>query len=92
MSTTDITRLHETIGQLRACVGTLRGRLGDSAGVRRLYNDLDRLDIDANEVAGPRHAAYEVPEQERVRISDAPYDPNLWVDADDEGVGGSKNG
>ncbi|WP_031466128.1 hypothetical protein [Sciscionella sediminilitoris] len=90
MSSTDITRLHETIGQLRACVGSLRSQLGDSPGVRRLYNDLERLDIDASEVAGPRGRVRPVPEQERVRISDTPYDPDLWADADDEGVGGSR--
>lgn len=87
MTSGDATRLHQTIGQLRQCVGSLRNQLGDSVGVRRLYNDLERLDMDATELTGHKDA---VPVQERVRISDEPYDSTLWADADDEGVGGSR--
>lgn len=90
MSSEEITRLHQTIAQLRQCVGGLRTQFGDSAAVRRLYNDLERLDIDASELTGRGAQGGAVPEHERVRISDTPYDPNLWADADDEGVGGSR--
>ncbi len=91
MSTPEIVQLHEAIGQLRRCVGSLRSHYGDSAGVRRLSNDIERLDIDAEEVTGqrtpiPRQAAAMT--GDRVVISDTPYDPDLWRGADDEGVGG----
>lgn len=89
MSTTELTELRRTIGQLRQCVGALRSRYGDAAAVRRLVNDVERLDIDATELDSP------IPVQPKsvdpaqvVKIPDGPYDPALWQGADDEGVGG----
>ncbi|MGH3517843.1 MAG: hypothetical protein ACRDQ7_10600 [Haloechinothrix sp.] len=90
MATTEIAELRRTIGQLRQCIGTLRSRYGDVPAVRRLVNDLDRLDIDADEFEG----APPVPVQAKpdrsdvVVVPDTPYDPSLWAGADDEGVGG----
>jgi len=89
MSTTELSELRRTIGQLRQCVGALRSRYGDAAAVRRLANDVDRLDIDAGDLEAP------IPVQPKpldpaqvVKIPDDPYDPALWHGADDEGVGG----
>ncbi|RZS38983.1 hypothetical protein EV193_104194 [Herbihabitans rhizosphaerae] len=90
MSTTEITELQRTIGQLRRCVGALRSRYGDVAAVQRLANDVERLGIDADDLGAqpttpaPRAQAAE----EVVVVPDTPYDPDLWRDADDEGVGG----
>ncbi|MDQ3404115.1 MAG: hypothetical protein M3548_12060 [Actinomycetota bacterium] len=92
MSSTEISELQRTIGQLRHCVGTLRARYGDIPAVRRLANDIERLDIDAADFTDaptapkPRHPS--AIEGEVVVISDTPYDPALWHGADDEGVGG----
>ncbi|RLK61529.1 MULTISPECIES: hypothetical protein [Actinokineospora] len=90
MSSTEISELQRTIGQLRQCVGALRARYGDVPAVRRLANDLERIDIDvadfttAPSTPVPRRAeAAEV-----VVVPDTPYDPALWHGADDEGVGG----
>jgi hypothetical protein len=89
MSTSEFAELRRTIGQLRQCVGALRSRYGDASAVRRLVNDVDRLDIDAGDLDSP------VPAEPRpvspgqvVKIPDGPYDPSLWQGADDEGVGG----
>ena len=89
MSTTELSELRRTIGQLRQCVGALRSRYGDAAPVRRLVNDLDRLDIDVTDFESP------IPTQPKavdpaqvVKVPDTPYDPSLWRGADDEGVGG----
>lgn len=89
MSTTEITELRRTVGQLRQCVGALRSRYGDASAVRRLLNDVERLDIDVAEFDTP------IPAQPKprtpddvVKIPDTPYDPALWRGADDEGVGG----
>ncbi|GAB3722821.1 hypothetical protein GCM10027598_38020 [Amycolatopsis oliviviridis] len=91
MSTTEIAELRRAIGQLRQCVGALRSRYGDASAVRRLANDVERLDIDATDLDTTPHA---VPAQakaaERVPVPDTPYDPALWHGADDEGVGGYK--
>lgn len=89
MSTTEITELRRTLGQLRQCVGALRSRYGDASAVRRLLNDVDRLDIDLDDFDGPVPAPPKPRDQEQVvKIPDDPYDPALWRGADDEGVGG----
>ncbi|NKQ52927.1 hypothetical protein HFP15_08545 [Amycolatopsis sp. K13G38] len=89
MSTTELSELRRTIGQLRQCVGALRSRYGDAAAVRRLANDVDRLDIDAGDLDSPIPAQPKaVDPAQVVKIPDAPYDPSLWQGADDEGVGG----
>lgn len=94
MPTTEISELRRTIGQLRQCVGALRTRYGDATAVQRLANDVERLDIDAGDLA----AATPVPQQaaadrsEVVPVPDTPYDPSLWEGADDEGVGGYQRG
>ncbi|MFD8500677.1 hypothetical protein [Amycolatopsis sp. NPDC059657] len=91
MSTTEIAELRRTIGQLRQCVGTLRARYGDASAVRRLANDVERLDIDAADMDSCEPS---VPTQgkseERIKVPDTPYDASLWHGADDEGVGGYK--
>jgi hypothetical protein len=92
MGSAELGSLSRAIGQLRQCVEELRSRYGDSPDVRRLVNDVDRLDIDAADLAGrptppkPRDAPGGKPEV--VVVPDTPYDPALWFGADDEGVGG----
>jgi hypothetical protein len=89
MSTTELAELRRTLGQLRQCVGALRSRYGDSSAVRRLANDLDRLDIDAGDLETPIPVQPKpIDRSEVVKIPDGPYDPSLWQGADDEGVGG----
>ncbi|GAA4838916.1 hypothetical protein [Saccharopolyspora rosea] len=89
--TTELTELQRVLGQLRSSVGALRARYGDAPAVRRIRNDVERLDIDVAELSGA------LPDQRRgartagedvVIVPDTPYDPSLWRDADDEGVGG----
>jgi hypothetical protein len=92
MTSTEIVELRRALGQLRQCVGSLRGRYGDVAAVQRLANDIERMDIDATELIdidsppAPRRAP--LVEREVVVVPDTPYDSSLWQDADDEGLGG----
>jgi hypothetical protein len=88
MSSTEYTELQRTIGQLRQCVGALRARYGDVPAVRRLANDVDRLDIDASELVRPVATPAPRQAEDVVVVPDTPYDPALWQGADDEGVGG----
>lgn len=90
MSTGEIAALRRAIGELRQCVGALRSCYGDAAAVRRLANDVERLDIDAAEFGGTTQTpAPRAPiHQQIVVIPDTPYDPELWRGADDEGIGG----
>ena len=90
-TTTEIAELRRTIGQLRQCVGALRSHYGDASVVRRLANDVERLDIDSSDLEGhPLAVPAQAQAAERVPVPDTPYDPALWSGADDEGVGGYK--
>ncbi|GAA4613195.1 hypothetical protein [Saccharopolyspora hordei] len=90
---TELAELQRVLGQLRSSVGVLRARYGDAPAVRRLHNDVERLDIDVAELASA------LPAQRRgtevagdvVVVPDTPYDPSLWRDADDEGLGGHRS-
>ncbi|WP_298181902.1 hypothetical protein [Saccharomonospora sp.] len=90
MSSAEMTELRRAIGQLRQCVGALRTRYGEPPAVRRIINDVDRLDIDVAELAqlSPLSTRGDGKPVDVVKISDTPYDPALWKGADDEGVGG----
>ncbi|WP_188985088.1 hypothetical protein [Saccharopolyspora thermophila] len=89
-TTTELAELHRVLGQLRSCVSTLRSRYGDPPCVQRISNDVDRLDIDVAELSNvlpaPRRSAET--RDDVVIVPDTPYDPALWRDADDEGLGG----
>jgi len=90
MSTSELQELQRTVAHLRQCVGSLRSRYGDAAAVRRLSNDLERLDIDIHDFAErpPREVFNSL--GERIPIPDTPYDDSLFrgTDTDDEGLGG----
>jgi hypothetical protein len=91
MSSTEMTELRRTIGQLRQCVRALRARYGEAPAVSRLANDVERLDIDAGELAQTPPVPAQpgpVDRSDVVKVPDTPYDPALWEGADDEGVGG----
>ena len=89
-TTTELAELQRALGQLRSSVGALRSRYGDVSAVRRITNDVERLDIDVAELTSlpvPRTST-EQTAAETVIVPDTPYDPALWRDADDEGLGG----
>ncbi|MCP2236282.1 hypothetical protein [Prauserella halophila] len=94
MSTTEMSELRSTISRLKQCVGALRSRYGEVPAVHRLANDVERLDIDAVElgdtsgVPAQGRGAPPIDRSEIVPVPDTPYDPAMWHDADDEGVGG----
>ena len=91
MTTTEIAALKRSIGQLRQCLGALRTQYGHAPALRRLANDVDRLDIDADELAGTPPApvrAGQAGKEGVIPVPDTPYDDSLWSEADDEGVGG----
>jgi len=83
-------RLHRVVEELRSAVASLHGKYGDVPEVRRLRNDLERLELDVHDVgsllmSGPLAS----PATELSPLTDEPYDPAMWAeDADDEGLGG----
>jgi hypothetical protein len=87
MTSAEFTDLRRSIEQLRQSVSVVHSAFGDTPGVRRLVNDLERLEIDASELASvepPRHE--NVPEH--VVVPDTPLDESMFEGADDEGLGG----
>ncbi|TQM83737.1 hypothetical protein FHX81_6164 [Saccharothrix saharensis] len=88
MSHQDVSALRALIEQAQAHVESLRRASRDHPGVRRLVNDLDRLAIDVDEVAGTAVVPAPTPPAEPVPVPDTPYAPDFWHGADDEGVGG----
>jgi hypothetical protein len=90
MSMIEIAELRRAIGQVKQCVGELRARYGDIPAVRRLVNDVERMDIDAadfsTEAGTPSPRRPPVSEHEVVVVPDTPYDREMWRGADDEYV------
>ncbi|ORB72817.1 hypothetical protein [Mycobacterium scrofulaceum] len=92
-TTTELAELHDLIGGLRRCVGSLKSRYGDSPAMRRIVIDADRilsdvemLDTDVSELDLSRATVQQ--SGEKVVIPDTQYDSEFWRDVDDEGVGG----
>jgi hypothetical protein len=52
-----------------------------------LLNDVERLEIDADELDQGRKAASQQT-GEKIPVPDTQYDTDFWRDVDDEGVGG----
>ncbi|MGZ4578440.1 MAG: hypothetical protein ACXVX1_12125 [Mycobacterium sp.] len=91
--TTELAELHDLIGGLRRCVGSLKTRYGDSPAMRRIVIDADRilsdvelLDTDMSELDLARATVQQ--SAEKIVIPDTQYDSEFWRDVDDEGVGG----
>ena len=91
-STTEFAELHEAIGGLRRRVTSLASQYGDSPTMRRIVNDIDRLDIDIDELELTRGSSPRRHSQEKIAIPDTEYGRDFWQDVDDEGVGGHSRG
>ncbi len=92
-TTTELADVQRALEQLRARLEQLRARYGDLAAVRRIANDVERLDIDLADVPGevpaPRQSSQPA-RDDTVLVPDTPYDPSLWRGVDDEGLGGQQ--
>jgi hypothetical protein len=87
VTTTEFATLRRTIEQLRHSVAGVRDAFGDAPEVRRLMNDLERLEIDAGELASAIPLSGAAPDP--VVVPDTPLDSSMWSDdSDDEGIGG----
>ena len=89
--TAEFTTLRRSVEQLRASVAGVRHAFGDAPEVRRLVNDLERLEIDMGELASAHpdtETSAPVVLPEHVIVPDTPDDDAMWRDADDEGIGG----
>jgi len=94
-TTTELSELHELIGNMRRCIGALAAKYGDSPATRRiandaerLINDIDRLDIDTEELEFSRGIKHQSPAAEKIVIPEHDYSSDFWHDVHDGGVAG----
>ncbi|CAL9560430.1 hypothetical protein SUDANB108_04651 [Streptomyces sp. enrichment culture] len=84
----DLTSVQRCLDDLLRSLGRLEKQLGTGGlEVRRVRADANHLreSLALLREAAASQAAPKRPEL--VTISDAPYDPSLWIDSDDEGLG-----
>jgi hypothetical protein len=90
--TSELSTLHRTMDELGSVVGSVRTRYGDIPAVRRIVGDLERMALDVADLDAlqppAEPASAEPPRPALQPIDDRPLDSSLWVDADDEGIGG----
>lgn len=87
MQVAELQSLYRAVDQVRAGVADVRRRYGDIPAVQRLVGDVDRLNLDVHELDTiPARTQAPVPTIEY--ISDEPSDASMWIDVDDEGIGG----
>lgn len=85
----DLEAVARAVESVRQTVGTLRNRLGATVDVQRIEDDAIRLEADVNllmrglDVKRRRTR----PPEEIVYVPDKDYDPSLWAEAEDEGLG-----
>jgi hypothetical protein len=75
------------LARLDRAVATLRDEYGPTLGTRRLASDVRRLADDLDELGDPAPGYRAARQAELEEISDVPYDPSMWADAEDEGFG-----
>lgn len=83
----ELTAVQRRLDDLSRCVSRLEQHVGNSLDMRRVRADADHLQ---ESLALLRDAAPTAPRrkhEEMVPVPDAPYDPKLWSDAEDEGLG-----
>jgi hypothetical protein len=87
----DLTHVQRTLDELVRSVNRISGEIGDSIDMRRVSINTEHLRESLTlllDAAG--HELAPAGQQARapmVTIPDAPYDPSLWRDAEDEGLG-----
>jgi hypothetical protein len=88
----DVVDVRRALVDLERAVGRLQAHHAETLGVRRLVSDVNRLLDDLNEIGELPATAPTVPttaaETRMHYVSDTPYPPDLWQDADDEGLDG----
>ncbi|MGQ5633290.1 MULTISPECIES: hypothetical protein [unclassified Streptomyces] len=94
----DLVEVRDALVRLRGSVESLRSAGGDSPYIRRLMNDLDRFQVDMEDLPGAglpvtavrrvQGAAREMVPVPVVHDGRHPHAP--WPDADDEGIGGHR--
>ncbi|MDF2261071.1 hypothetical protein [Streptantibioticus ferralitis] len=89
----ELTATQRRLDDLDRCLTTLEQHVGSSVDMRRVRADANHLreDLALLRESAPRGGAESTGQskeaQRMITVPDAPYDPNLWKDAEDEGLG-----
>ena len=85
----DLNALAHAVDAVRRSVTTLRATVGATVDVQRLEDDAVRLEADLSLLRRGLHVSQSssAPPGEIVYVPDEDYDPSLWADAEDEGLG-----
>jgi len=78
------------LAALERTVAALARHYGDTVDVRRLRADVDRVAEDVDLLCGTHIPSATDPAAERQVIDDSTYAHDFWMDAADEGLGGSR--
>jgi hypothetical protein len=84
----DVADVRRALVDLERAVGRLQAHHAETLGVRRLVSDVGRLLDDLDEIGDLPPSKGETAETRLHYIPDTPYPPDLWQDADDEGLDG----
>jgi hypothetical protein len=92
MTDSALAALNRSIEELKTAVSVLTRLHGKTSVVKRLANDLERLQLDAADAEVLRTpdlpASIKGEGGDVYHVSDEPYDHSMWADSDQEGVGG----
>lgn len=90
----DLTRAQRKLDELDRVLRSVRGRLGNTLDIRRVCGDVERLRdslaLLCEHAPHTGHAGPPRPRAELEPLPEVPYDPSLFADADDEGIGGMR--
>ncbi len=90
----DLIRARRKLDELDRVLRSVRSRVGNTRDIRRACGDVERLRDSLALLAehSPRTARNGPPEPrtDLETIPEVPYDPGMFVDADDEGIGGMR--
>lgn len=91
----DLTRARRKLDELDRVLRSVKNRMGNTLDVRRVCGDVDRLKdslallCEHAPPAGPSEPREDAPSPLEP-LPEVPYDPALFADADDEGIGGMR--
>ncbi|MFF4798462.1 hypothetical protein ACFY1U_08605 [Streptomyces sp. NPDC001351] len=84
----DLTTMQRCLDDLSRSVGRLEKQLGSGGlDMRRVRADADHLRESVALLRETASSPSTPRKPELVTIPDTPYDPSLWIDTDDEGLG-----
>ena len=86
----DATTARAAVRALERAVQALSGHFGDAVDAQRLKTDVERVAQDLELLCGRETPAVPPVALPMTMIDDRAYSQDFWMDAEDEGLGGSR--